>query len=170
MRLDESRLLDANGQENPRRDHSREEEASGGHHRRSPERDEEAEHQGVPHDAVEGALGELSSPRVLVMRIGHLSKPPGHSLSRAREPARLSGAVHFPLPRSCPVRHGHGLNRSAVDGGRLGQLGSHRYVFEGGEMTRLVCSVVALTVLAAIPAAADDIARYILPPGNYGGL
>jgi hypothetical protein len=37
-------------------------------------------------------------------------------------------------------------------------------------MTRLVCSMVALTVLAAIPAAADDIARYILPPGNFGGV
>src|SRR4029450_1014845 len=37
-------------------------------------------------------------------------------------------------------------------------------------MKRLVCSVLALMVLAAIPAAAADIARYILPPGNFGGV
>jgi acyl-homoserine lactone acylase PvdQ len=37
-------------------------------------------------------------------------------------------------------------------------------------MKRLVCSVLALMVLAAIPAGAADIARYILPPGNFGGL
>jgi len=36
-------------------------------------------------------------------------------------------------------------------------------------MRHLVGSLVALVTLAAIPAAAD-IARYILPPGNYGGL
>src|SRR5262245_36304874 len=36
-------------------------------------------------------------------------------------------------------------------------------------MRRLICSLM-LTTLAAIPAAAADIARYILPPGNYGGL
>jgi Penicillin amidase len=32
------------------------------------------------------------------------------------------------------------------------------------------CSLLALVVLAASPAAAADIARYILPPGNYGGV
>lgn len=31
-------------------------------------------------------------------------------------------------------------------------------------------SFLALTILLAAPAAAEDIARYILPPGNYGGL
>src|SRR5262245_25099506 len=36
-------------------------------------------------------------------------------------------------------------------------------------MRRLTCSMM-LMVLAAIPAAGADIARYILPPGNYGGL
>src|SRR5262249_26299358 len=35
---------------------------------------------------------------------------------------------------------------------------------------RLASSVIALVLLAAIPSAAADIARYILPPGNYGGL
>jgi acyl-homoserine lactone acylase PvdQ len=30
-------------------------------------------------------------------------------------------------------------------------------------------SLLALTVLAAVPAAAADYARYVLPPGNYGG-
>jgi hypothetical protein len=35
---------------------------------------------------------------------------------------------------------------------------------------RSLCSVLALTVLAAFPAAAADIARYILPPGNFGGF
>jgi len=35
-------------------------------------------------------------------------------------------------------------------------------------MRRLTC-LVMLTALAAIPAAAADIARYILPPGNFGG-
>jgi hypothetical protein len=34
----------------------------------------------------------------------------------------------------------------------------------------LICSLVGLTALAAVPAAATDLARYILPPGNYGGL
>ena len=37
-------------------------------------------------------------------------------------------------------------------------------------MKRLLNSLLALTVLAAFPAAAADIARYILPPGNFGGL
>src|SRR5262245_45730822 len=37
-------------------------------------------------------------------------------------------------------------------------------------MARLINSVVALMVLAAIPAAADDLARYVLPPGNFGGI
>jgi acyl-homoserine lactone acylase PvdQ len=37
-------------------------------------------------------------------------------------------------------------------------------------MRRLIRSVMALTLLAAIPAAAADIARYILPPGNFGGV
>jgi len=34
----------------------------------------------------------------------------------------------------------------------------------------LIYSVLALTVLAAIPAGAADTARYILPPGNFGGV
>src|SRR5262245_47386543 len=59
VRLDERRLLDADGEQNPRGDDSCEEETPEGHHRRGPERDEKAEHQGVPHDAVERALGEL---------------------------------------------------------------------------------------------------------------
>src|SRR5262249_61745633 len=39
-----------------------------------------------------------------------------------------------------------------------------------GPMQRLISSLFALTTLAAIPAAATDIARYILPPGNFGGF
>ncbi|HVO27476.1 MAG TPA: penicillin acylase family protein [Candidatus Margulisiibacteriota bacterium] len=37
-------------------------------------------------------------------------------------------------------------------------------------MKRLICSLLGLTLLAAIPARAADLARYILPPGNFGGL
>ena len=38
-------------------------------------------------------------------------------------------------------------------------------------MKKLALStVLAVTLSTAIPAAAEDIARYILPPGNYGGL
>ncbi len=37
-------------------------------------------------------------------------------------------------------------------------------------MKRSLCSVLALALLAAVPAGAVDLARYILPPGNYGGL
>jgi acyl-homoserine lactone acylase PvdQ len=37
-------------------------------------------------------------------------------------------------------------------------------------MKRLIYSVLGLTALAAMPARAADIARYILPPGNYGGV
>lgn len=40
-------------------------------------------------------------------------------------------------------------------------------------MKRLLCSagvLAVVTVLGAIPAAAADLARYILPPGNFGGL
>ena len=37
-------------------------------------------------------------------------------------------------------------------------------------MKHLIYSVLGLTVLAAIPAGAADIARYILPPGNFGGV
>lgn len=36
-------------------------------------------------------------------------------------------------------------------------------------MKRYICWVLGLAVLAAVPAAAE-IARYILPPGNYGGI
>jgi acyl-homoserine lactone acylase PvdQ len=36
-------------------------------------------------------------------------------------------------------------------------------------LKRYICWVLGLTVLAAVPAAAE-IARYILPPGNYGGI
>ncbi len=32
------------------------------------------------------------------------------------------------------------------------------------------CSLLALVVLAASPAPAADLARYVLPPGNYGGV
>jgi acyl-homoserine lactone acylase PvdQ len=35
---------------------------------------------------------------------------------------------------------------------------------------RALLLLLTLTLLAAMPAAAEDIARYILPPGNYGGL
>jgi Penicillin amidase len=35
---------------------------------------------------------------------------------------------------------------------------------------RSICSVLALAALAAVPAAASDLARYVLPPGNFGGL
>src|SRR5262249_11802234 len=35
---------------------------------------------------------------------------------------------------------------------------------------RSLCSALALAVLAAIPAAAADFARCILPPGNFGGV
>jgi acyl-homoserine lactone acylase PvdQ len=35
---------------------------------------------------------------------------------------------------------------------------------------RSLCSVLALAVLAAVPAASADLARYVLPPGNFGGL
>jgi hypothetical protein len=37
-------------------------------------------------------------------------------------------------------------------------------------MTRSLRWIVVLGVLAALPAAGADIARYILPPGNFGGL
>ncbi len=37
-------------------------------------------------------------------------------------------------------------------------------------MKRSLGSLLLLTVLAAFPAGAADLARYILPPGNYGGL
>ncbi len=37
-------------------------------------------------------------------------------------------------------------------------------------MKRWFCSVLALTVLVTVPAAAADLARYILPPGNFGGV
>ncbi len=37
-------------------------------------------------------------------------------------------------------------------------------------MKHLIYCVLGLTVLVAIPAGATDIARYILPPGNFGGL
>ena len=33
-----------------------------------------------------------------------------------------------------------------------------------------LCSVLGLTLLVAAPVAAADLARYILPPGNFGGL
>ena len=36
--------------------------------------------------------------------------------------------------------------------------------------TRSLWSSIALTLLVALPATAADIARYILPPGNYGGV
>ena len=36
--------------------------------------------------------------------------------------------------------------------------------------TRSLWSSIAFTLLVALPAAAADIARYILPPGNFGGL
>lgn len=37
-------------------------------------------------------------------------------------------------------------------------------------MKRLLCSVAILTLLGSIPASATDLARYVLPPGNFGGL
>ena len=37
-------------------------------------------------------------------------------------------------------------------------------------MKRSIRSVLTLAVLAAVPAAASDLARYVLPPGNFGGL
>ena len=37
-------------------------------------------------------------------------------------------------------------------------------------MKRSLCSVLALAALVAAPAMAADIARYILPPGNFGGI
>jgi penicillin amidase len=37
-------------------------------------------------------------------------------------------------------------------------------------MKRSLCTALALAVLAAWPAAAADLARYILPPGNFGGI
>ena len=44
-------------------------------------------------------------------------------------------------------------------------------ISEGGtQVKRILSSVLALTVLAAVSAGAADIARYILPPGNFGGL
>jgi hypothetical protein len=36
--------------------------------------------------------------------------------------------------------------------------------------TRVLSSLVALTLLTAVPTAAADLARYILPPGNFGGI
>ena len=36
--------------------------------------------------------------------------------------------------------------------------------------TRSLWSSIAFTLLVALPATAADIARYILPPGNFGGL
>jgi acyl-homoserine lactone acylase PvdQ len=35
---------------------------------------------------------------------------------------------------------------------------------------RSIRAVLTLAVLAAVPAAASDLARYVLPPGNFGGL
>jgi acyl-homoserine lactone acylase PvdQ len=37
-------------------------------------------------------------------------------------------------------------------------------------INRALCSLAALSLLAAAPARAADVARYILPPGNYGGV
>ncbi len=37
-------------------------------------------------------------------------------------------------------------------------------------MKNLICSILGLTLVAAIPARAADIARQILPPGNFGGV
>ena len=37
-------------------------------------------------------------------------------------------------------------------------------------MKRSLCSILALGVLAAAPAMATDLARYVLPPGNFGGV
>src|SRR5882724_7349308 len=45
------------------------------------------------------------------------------------------------------------------------------FVDRGGcQVKSSLYPVLALTVLTVLPAAAADIARYILPPGNYGGL
>jgi acyl-homoserine lactone acylase PvdQ len=41
---------------------------------------------------------------------------------------------------------------------------------EGSVNHRVLVSILALSLCAAIPAAAADVARYILPPGNFGGL
>ena len=37
-------------------------------------------------------------------------------------------------------------------------------------MKSLLCALLGLGVVAAIPAGAADVARYILPPGNFGGI
>jgi acyl-homoserine lactone acylase PvdQ len=37
-------------------------------------------------------------------------------------------------------------------------------------VTRWLCSAIVLGLFVALPAGATDIARYILPPGNFGGL
>jgi acyl-homoserine lactone acylase PvdQ len=41
---------------------------------------------------------------------------------------------------------------------------------EGTPVKRSLCSIVALAVFAAVSAPAADLARYILPPGNFGGI
>jgi hypothetical protein len=41
---------------------------------------------------------------------------------------------------------------------------------EENQMRHSPYAVLALTVLAAFPVAAADTARYILPPGNFGGV
>src|SRR5262245_29615684 len=61
------------------------------------------------------------------------------------------------------------LPRSVGESGCGGRREPHCSSSKGGHMRRLICSVVALTVLAAIPAIAADITRYSLPPGNFGG-
>ncbi len=37
-------------------------------------------------------------------------------------------------------------------------------------MKKSLCAIVALTLFAASPAVAADTARYIVPPGNFGGV
>src|SRR5690349_10267432 len=48
--------------------------------------------------------------------------------------------------------------------------GYGRDVGRDQRMNALVRALVALIALSAVSAPAADVARYILPPGNYGGI
>jgi hypothetical protein len=54
--------------------------------------------------------------------------------------------------------------------GRLGSLDAESRLEGGGPLKQIIVWALSLTVLSTVPASADDLARYILAPGNYGGV
>src|SRR5262249_8188991 len=79
------------------------------------------------------------------------------------------------------VGHGMDVASSVAPGpgrhaatGRGGWFRENAYCSRNTEgeisVKRTVCSIFALAALVAGPAMASDLARYILPPGNYGGI